>query len=141
VFENISLGSYLLHADIAGMWARIEPVTLTTGFTIHDSIRIKVYQESPFNITEHKKSIRIISLYPNPVDNKINIALYTNKASSVNVKVYNLTGHLLESKYFALNTGDNIISVNTENYPSGLYMMSICNEQNAEVISKKFVKK
>ena len=107
----------------------------------HGVNSVKVYQESPFSITENKKSIKIISLYPNPVDSKINMALYADKASSININVYNLTGHLLESKHFALHTGDNTIFINTENYPSGLYMMSIYNERNAEVISKKFVKK
>lgn len=80
------------------------------------------------DIEEEHNEINTVKLYPNPVDELINIKS-TNRVNEV--KVYNLQGNLIKTSY-----SDRI---NVSKLTTGLYIAHIRTSKNIEVI--KFVKK
>ncbi len=74
-----------------------------------------------------------ISLYPNPVSDKLNININEN-VNNVNVSIYSITGQLVITNNFNQNN----ITINTANLNSGLYVAKIMVDGKSS--SVKFVK-
>jgi len=74
-----------------------------------------------------------IKLYPNPVNDKINI-VFNNTNDVQNITITDVTGRTIYSEKIASNS----IEVNTENYPAGIYFCKIIGETTNETI--KFTK-
>ena len=73
------------------------------------------------------------SVYPNPSSDVINISL--NKGQLLKIELFSMTGSLifkkdLNSKTYALNIGD---------YPSGVYLVRVFN-QNNDIVNTKILK-
>jgi hypothetical protein len=73
------------------------------------------------------------SVYPNPSSDVINISL--NKGQLLKIELFSMTGRLifkkdLNSKTYALNIGD---------YPSGVYLVRVFN-QNNDIVNTKILK-
>ena len=68
------------------------------------------------------------SIYPNPVSDKSTIQFTLDKASNIEVSVYNATGskvaEIAEAQYPA---GENRIIINASSLPKGLYFVRIDN--------------
>jgi hypothetical protein len=73
-----------------------------------------------------------LSLYPNPTDNILNI---TSKAIMNIISVYNVLGQLVTTK----NSGKLEENINTSNYSSGIYYVTISTDNGN--ITKKFIKR
>ena len=71
-----------------------------------------------------------ITLYPNPVKNKLNIDLKYNQSSSDAFKIYDINGRVI----LGGNLTNGLNQINVENLSNGLYIF------NAENINQKFIK-
>ena len=87
---------------------------------------------STFSVNDLKPTS--ISVYPNPSNDLINIKLDDNQLSKI--ELYDITGKLL----FKKNLKANNYVLNIANYPSGIYLLKIFN-QNSMFINKKVIKK
>jgi len=74
----------------------------------------------------------IVDIYPNPASSFLNIR---NVAAFSNITILNAVGQVVLSQ----KNNANLISVNTENYNSGLYFIRLQTE-TGETIIKKFIK-
>jgi len=66
-----------------------------------------------------------VQLYPNPVNNKLNIMLFSQDNQKVNVKISSLTGKTVLSTNSILNVGNNLISLDVSKLQKGAYIISI----------------
>ena len=76
-----------------------------------------------------------IKLYPNPANNKINIA-FNNSTDVTNIRITDITGRTVYTEIIANNT--NAITVNTSHYTPGIYFCEINGGTTVETI--KFTK-
>lgn len=61
-------------------------------------------------------------VYPNPAQNEVNVGVYLNEATEVAINIYDVTGKLVAEGYKGLmNSGENIVKLNTTDLNSGLY--------------------
>jgi hypothetical protein len=61
-------------------------------------------------------------VYPNPAQNEVNVGVYLNEATEVSINIYDITGKLVAEGYNGLmNSGENIVKLNTTDLTSGLY--------------------
>ncbi len=72
-----------------------------------------------------------IAVYPNPASSSIRIALNDNEATSINIT--DITGKVVKTK----NVTSNVVSIDVENLPVGLYIYQVMNNNNV-VYSSKF---
>ncbi|GAB4137753.1 MAG: hypothetical protein Fur0041_12590 [Bacteroidia bacterium] len=66
-----------------------------------------------------------ITLYPNPANDQINIALNLNGNSDVNVFAYDMSGRVLINENQSLSAGNTTLSYVTENWNNGVYFVRL----------------
>ena len=64
-----------------------------------------------------------INVYPNPASDMININLTSKSNDNYQVKIYNMTGSLLQT--LNKNAFETNINVSLKNYPTGVYMVNL----------------
>ena len=70
-----------------------------------------------------------LSLYPNPASTNVFLTNLNNE--KLTISIFNISGQLIE----LIHANSDIIELNIENYPSGLYNMQIINESEIHNIS------
>jgi hypothetical protein len=64
-----------------------------------------------------------LNLWPNPCIDKVNFTIETPLAIKTSYAIYNSSGHLVLRNKIDLNSGVNIIAVNTQRLQRGLYLL------------------
>ncbi len=75
-------------------------------------------------ITSHG-NLRIISLTPNPTTDNITVDVESPELQQVQIEIVNAVGITVVSKSQQLKSGSNVILINTQNLPSGLYFLRV----------------
>jgi Flp pilus assembly secretin CpaC len=78
-------------------------------------------------------------LYPNPVNDILNVQFDMEKAAQVQFSILDITGRVVEQMGMNLPTGVQHLDFQVDNYPSGLYLLSIQTEGGT--IARKFIKR
>ncbi len=79
----------------------------------------------------------MVMVYPNPSEGQINLSVYANQASSVNVDIYDGVGQLVKSDIIIVFEGDNFIN-NYFQGAKGKYYISVT-MRNGEQYGYPFV--
>lgn len=66
-----------------------------------------------------------VSVYPNPVNNVLNMQLNNAHAGNCTVSVYNISGQLISIEKMELNEGADNQSINTAAWAPGIYLVSL----------------
>ncbi len=82
----------------------------------------------------------ISRVYPNPVQDKLNIVLNTIGTEKVTVSITDLAGRIISTKSIETLQGDNNISFNTAALAKGTYLIKVNSSSNSELATQKFVK-
>ena len=80
-----------------------------------------------------------ISLYPNPVNNELNVTFEANQKSNGTVNLYDINGRLITLKDSDICSGLNNLTLNTEVLKPGLYVVELM--VNGEVVTRKKIAK
>jgi len=75
-------------------------------------------------ITDNKLDT-IISLYPNPVIDELNIELNTDQSDDITLEVYNYSGQLVYQVSNELNSGSNSMRLDASQFSAGMYFVKI----------------
>jgi len=134
IFGNLANGTYTIWAEIAGKTTTpiIVTIDVANPNSINNDFIVKPNAVVPkaVSIDDAKKSLNI-KTYPNPVENNLNIALSLENSSRVNVEVFNLTGQLLISNVYDLQSGSQTLRVNLNQLAKGSYILKISDNNNA----------
>ena len=82
----------------------------------------------------------ISRVYPNPVQDKLNIVLNTPSSEKVNISITDLAGKIISTKTIETVSGDNNIQFNTAKLAKGTYFIKVNSSSNSELATQKFVK-
>jgi hypothetical protein len=82
----------------------------------------------------------ISRVFPNPVQDKLNIVLNTIGAEKLTLSITDLAGRIISTKSFETVQGDNNISFNTASLAKGTYLVKVNSSNNTELATQKFVK-
>jgi hypothetical protein len=66
-----------------------------------------------------------LSIYPNPANSSVNMNFNLVDRSEVTVNVYNTLGEVVYTEYKGSMVGQNIVTINTENFSNGMYMVEL----------------
>lgn len=80
-----------------------------------------------------------VRVYPNPVQDVLNIEVNASQASEMNIAVYNITGQKVMETSANLSMGINVPSVNVSSLNSGIYFVTV--KANGFENTMKFVVK
>jgi hypothetical protein len=80
----------------------------------------------------------MISLYPNPVVDELNIELNTEKSDNITMDIYNYSGQIVYSEKSKLSSGSNSIKLDASQFSAGMYIVKISGSNVYETM--RFVK-
>jgi uncharacterized delta-60 repeat protein len=93
---------------------------------------------SPLAKVNTGKSQLMLSIYPNPVKDQLNIFLSNAGSGSYNVKI-TAAGGAVVATHSTSQITNNIIRINTSRFTPGIYIVEVTNEKGDKLI-KKFTK-
>ncbi|MEO6133092.1 MAG: M36 family metallopeptidase, partial [Saprospiraceae bacterium] len=79
-----------------------------------------------------------LGLMPNPAGDLLQIVLVADKTEDAMIHVFDLTGHLMTSKNWAMKKGTNQNVIDVSGFTSGMYVVQV--STGTSMYSKKFVK-
>ncbi len=129
-----SSGLTLIDSTSGGIW--VKPNSTTTyyvkqtlnGAVSWDSIKVQVV---PSSVNKLQSTMNNIHLYPNPVQNELNISGATN----CTIRIFDVVGRMV---YHGSTNGEKDI-INTRSFANGIYFLQLMDE-NGEKEIRKFVK-
>jgi PKD repeat protein len=139
-FISIALGEYKVIADMAGVYSFPETVVLSQDHPVNDTVRIEMYTESPLYVEKPLQDpVSLLEIYPNPVNNKLNLTLLSDISQKLQISIYNISGQRVYEEEALLNKGRQILQVPCGNLSSGLYWLSV-HARGKTAAGKKFLK-
>lgn len=87
-----------------------------------------------------KKEMAVTQLYPNPVQDLLNVQLQSGKRQMVSLTIFDITGKQLQVSKISLNDGINNTTVAMTNLARGTYMLQYKNEEGSSLGTFKVVK-
>ncbi len=90
--------------------------------------------------SESNNVLQITSLFPNPTENLINIAVFSQKTISAELYVYDLYGKCLIRKPILLTEGENKLQQDLQEFSEGIYFVTIQVPQKNKKYNAKFIK-
>lgn len=89
-------------------------------------------------VKEIDENVEDIFIYPNPFSNRINIEMNTLNASSTMINIYDIQGKLILKQKHQINSGLNIIPIETIEFQNGTYLITILKDN--KLSSYKIIK-
>jgi PKD repeat protein len=141
-FENLALGTYVIHAELMGIHTIQAEVTLSEQQP-SASIEVQVSGGEAnvvFGIPEQNASFESVSeVYPNPVNDNSRIEITVKEASTVEISVISVTGQLVKSEGLNLDKGTFSYQLETSDLTDGIYMLRIISGQG-DMETRRFIK-
>ena len=118
-FELLDVQSYFTSASIdADNADRIETGTIETFINAGE-----------FSATNELEELGVsIDLFPNPVDNVLNIAVNSDANRDASIQLTTIDGKVLEDRRVQFLQNDNFFRMDVSSYQSGLYLVQFVSE-------------
>lgn len=87
-----------------------------------------------------KKELAVTQLFPNPVDDKLNIQLQSDRKQAATLSIFDITGKTIKTITLNLTAGINNTSVSLSAYASGTYILKCSNAQGINLGAFRIVK-
>ena len=81
-----------------------------------------------------------VSVYPNPAHDYVNITLGGNSNESVNIRLFNQSGQVLQEKNVS-NAGGTTVPLSVSSYPEGSYIIVVTGADGSRQINKLLIAK
>ena len=139
-FSNLAYGTYKVYADITGMYSLPEEVTLDEIYPNADSIYIQMSPAPLIGIEEPEApDFDILSLYPNPAGQVINLMISAEQASELEVMIYNQLGQQMLRESNFIYKGGNKLEININSLPESIYFLRLQGNKGTPLM-KTFIK-
>ena len=99
--------------------------------------QISLAEEDPNSISSNKL-IADFTIFPNPVQEVLNLKIASRYAGAFDLQILNAQGKRVQAEQINLIEGQNATSISVNDLPAGLYLISLSNDQN--VITQSMLK-
>jgi hypothetical protein len=138
-FNDLAYGSYEIFAEIPGKSIIPSTVVLSEANPSAPGVNMLVMENEIIflGIEESEVFETMPVIYPNPVNDRVNLTISLKKPSLVNVYITDPAGRVVYSEGQNI-TGQKTIIIDVKGLPKGIYLLRC--EVLGEMIVKKFVK-
>ncbi|MCD4680576.1 MAG: PKD domain-containing protein, partial [Bacteroidales bacterium] len=141
-FSNLAYGTYKIWAEVLDKTTipvivtidannpsitDIDLVVTSTGVTTSIDDNISAFIEN------------ISDIYPNPVNDEMNVEVSLKQSSELQFEVFNQIGQIVYSKTVSESAGQHVVKINTSDFDGGVYSLRITTKDKAQIM-RKFVK-
>ncbi len=95
--------------------------------------------EPTIGISENNSTVHVGDIFPNPVSAESVINVLVDNAQQVEFTIVDLSGRTVKTNSMNLKEGDNQVSIDSSNLPSGAYRIVISSKDS--LMTRMFVKK
>ena len=134
-FPTLSFGTYYLKAEIPGVTSDIVKVEITQANPVA-SVTMTFSGNRILGIDGPDAILTAGILYPNPVSSVAYLSVKTDKAMTVQIDLYNLTGQSVVHFEKALDSGGTIIPITVSNLTKGIYTLRVHSDQGINIVRK-----
>ncbi len=92
---------------------------------VSDSVQISLRYNSPVGVSEVKKNLKSMELFPNPSEGNSTLLINTQTSTNGKVMVFNSLGDLVNEQTTNLVQGQNKIELNLQALSPGVYLVSV----------------
>lgn len=136
-FPNLAWGTYKVVVEVLGKEQGVKMITIGSG-NPNGNVNFEV-NETYVTKIEDVLNGASLKVFPNPVDENINVQIEIRKNTNLNISVSSLLGKTIISKNTDLDQGIQTLNINMSNLPTGIYFLNMSDGQ--EVISHKIMKR
>jgi PKD repeat protein len=126
-FDDVAYGTYKVYAEVLDKETFPYLVTIGPEEPDHDNIILLVESTKVISGVEEKANsvIRSLRVYPNPVNDRLNIELNLANRGDVNITVTDVTGRVIVEEILNGVSGNQTIHLNMLHQQSGFYIVNI----------------
>jgi len=142
-FNNLPMGNYKLHVEIAGVNYTPYPFSLSTSNPGVNNIVVTVNNTGAIitGIENILNNISTISeIYPNPSTSDAFIDINNSKADKVVISIFDNTGIRLSTTAYSIN-GSQRVNLNEKQFATGIYTVKIESSNGSNIIRKLVIAK
>jgi Secretion system C-terminal sorting domain len=92
---------------------------------VSDSVQISLRYNSPVGVSELKKNLKSMELFPNPSEGNSTLLINAQSAFNGKVMVYNALGDLVSEQTATIVQGQSKIELNLQALSPGVYLVSV----------------
>ena len=138
-FNNIAYGTYILHAEDAGVITNYETITISAN---NPTAIVQLYNAilNVLNFNDNSAAVKVGDVFPNPVKNVLNIDVELAYSSNLIIELYNILGKKIFKNSYSMTDGKHNISIPVDELSNGIYFLHISSADNKFSEVKKFIK-
>ncbi|MBK9329587.1 MAG: T9SS type A sorting domain-containing protein [Sphingobacteriales bacterium] len=122
-----------LYPVLGNNYYRLKMIDIDGQFKYSEIVVIKVNELN-------QVSDGIVSVYPNPTNDKVNIVYQSTEQQKLNLLLFNAIGQNMYSNNYAVNSGLNTITIDASAFAKGMYIIGLQNTSKGNNYQAKFVK-
>lgn len=128
--------------DATQNWVLKDGITELSAFTLATEGEISVMRNSNGGLNpageETLGNSMLASAYPNPAKDNFFVTITTREVKKVSIQLFDVSGHLLQTKEVNCMRGGNIVQWDISKYASGVYYLSFKNHtvKNIKIIKE-----
>ncbi|HRG35322.1 MAG TPA: T9SS type A sorting domain-containing protein [Chitinophagales bacterium] len=122
-----------LHPVLGNNYYRLKMIDQDGQFKYSEIIIIKVHEVS-------STPDGIVSVYPNPTNDKINIVYQASTDQKLNLNMFNAIGQNMYGENYSVNAGLSTLTIDVQAFAKGMYIIDLKNASSGNRYQSKFVK-
>jgi hypothetical protein len=137
-FQASNPSYYITHTMFpvdSAMWLNKDSVCNGRDNVSYDAIR---WIESDYVAVKNVASTPSVRIFPNPASHFINLSVNSASYNTLNIRLYNMLGSVINEYQYNLNAGDNTfkLSIDNNTVPPGNYYLAITDMNGTRIIKK-----
>ena len=140
-FEDVPTGNYLIYAEVTGLYAIPAHISFISTHDTLSNVNIHLSTKNTFisiDPTINKEAAINIKLFPNPVDDYLNIRI-NGTHTDLNYYIINNLGQYINEGLIPTNAS--LFTIGVNHIKSGFYILKVYSKDNTLSSSKKFIRR
>ncbi|RMG61911.1 MAG: PKD domain-containing protein [Bacteroidetes bacterium] len=142
-FPNLAYGTYKVYVEMAGMYSTPWIVTISPDNPTVTDINFEMNETgiNPTGTTSIDKELGIegLMVYPNPVQDMVQVALNLRQSGTVSLMLRNPLGQLVRQQAEAVAPGSRQLTLPMADLPAGTYLLQVVTPEGVE--SRRLIKR
>jgi len=134
-FQSMDYGIYYLRAELSGVTCDNLKIEITVDKP-HVDVILNFSGNSILGAGDMNPLKHVVSVYPNPVEDRLNISLNLPEPAKFIIEICTFTGQVACRAEETFNKGQNLLSVSLYDFPAGIYTLRIYSDHGINVMKK-----
>jgi hypothetical protein len=132
-FSNLAYGTYHIWVDVLNLYGTVKIVTISAGTPSSTGNEIEM-NLNPVSVESFNWDSESLTLYPNPASALTTISLSAFQSSEVSIEILSVSGVVLQSEFWTIDSGINTQVLDCSALPSGMYFVKFSDVKGSRTL-------